>query len=172
MKDMATVTRPLLEVGSLTKRFAAPSAMFGPKRQVHAVEDVSFSIGRGEVFGLVGESGSGKTTVGRMLVGLTTPTAGSMRFDGEDIGGRSASQMLPYRRRVQMVFQDPFASLNPRRRVGELIAEGMEIHRIGTKAEQHEEVARLLGLVGLPADTGQRFPHEFSGGQARHACRR
>ncbi len=165
MKDATAPQHVLLETTGLTKRFPAPSSMFGPKRQVHAVEDVSLAIRKGEVFGLVGESGSGKTTVGRMLVGLIPPTSGSIRFDGKDIGGLSASRMQPYRRRVQMVFQDPFASLNPRRRVGELVAEGMEIHQLGTRSEQRAEVARLLELVGMPADAAERFPHEFSGGQ-------
>lgn len=163
MKDGQTA--PLFEASGLTKRFPAPSGLLGPKRVVHAVEDVSFSIRKGEVFGLVGESGSGKTTIGRMLVGLIPPTSGRMVFDGQDISGVRGADLLPYRRRVQMVFQDPFASLNPRRKVGELISEGMEIHRIGTRAEQRTEVARLLDLVGLPDDAGDRFPHEFSGGQ-------
>jgi len=126
---------------------------------------VSFTIRKGEVLGLVGESGSGKTTVGRMVMGLTPPTAGAIVFDGQDIAGLNRAAMLPYRQRIQMVFQDPFASLNPRRKVGDLIAEGMEIHRIGTRADQRAEVARLLDIVGLPADSADRFPHEFSGGQ-------
>ncbi len=159
------MTAPLLSAVSLTKRFNAPSGLFGPKRQVHAVEDVSFSIHKGEVLGLVGESGSGKTTVGRMVMGLIPPTGGAIVFDGQDIAGLNRAAMLPYRQRIQMVFQDPFASLNPRRKVGDLIAEGMEIHRIGSRAEQRAEVARLLDIVGLPADSADRFPHEFSGGQ-------
>lgn len=162
---MSTAQTPLLEAIGLVKRFNAPSSLFGPKSQVHAVEDVSFSLRAGEVLGLVGESGSGKTTVGRMVMGLAEPSAGQVLFDGQPIHGRSRRAMLPFRRRIQMVFQDPFASLNPRRRVGELIAEGMEIHRMGNRAEQQAEVARLLDLVGLPADAAQRFPHEFSGGQ-------
>lgn len=165
MKDISSPQPVLLETSGLTKRFPAPSGLLGPKRQVHAVEDVSLTIRKGEVFGLVGESGSGKTTVGRMLVGLIPPTLGAIRFDGQDVAGLPASKMQPYRRRVQMVFQDPFASLNPRRRVGELVAEGMEIHRLGNRAEQRAEVARLLDLVGLPTDAAERFPHEFSGGQ-------
>lgn len=156
---------PLLEARGLTKRFAAPSGLFGPRRQVHAVEDVSFSIRKGEVLGLVGESGSGKTTVGRMVMGLIPPTAGRILIEEQDIADLSPARMLPWRRRIQMVFQDPFASLNPRRRVGELIAEGMEIHRLGDRAARKAEVARLLDLVGLPTDSAQRFPHEFSGGQ-------
>ncbi|GKY87729.1 ABC transporter ATP-binding protein [Sinisalibacter aestuarii] len=165
MKDIASETRPLFEARDLTKRFPAPSGLLGPKKQVHAVEGVTFSIRKGEVFGLVGESGSGKTTVGRMLVGLIPPTSGNMVFDGKEIADLPPAKMQPYRRRVQMIFQDPFASLNPRRRVGDLVAEGMEIHRLGNRAEQREEVARLLDLVGLPADAARRFPHEFSGGQ-------
>jgi len=156
---------PLIEVAGLTKRFAAPSGAFGPRKWVHAVEDVSFSIRKGEVLGLVGESGSGKTTVGRMVMGLIPPTGGAVLVDGKDIGKLPPRARLPWRRRVQMVFQDPFASLNPRRKVGDLVSEGMEIHGLGTRAEQKAEVARLLELVGLPADAARRFPHEFSGGQ-------
>lgn len=162
---MTAQSLALLETVGLTKRFRAPSGLFGPKRQVHAVEDVSFTIRKGEVLGLVGESGSGKTTVGRMVMGLIPPTNGAIIFDGQDIGGLSPTRLLPYRRRVQMVFQDPFASLNPRQRVGDLIAEGMQIHQLGTASEQQSEVMRLLDLVGLPAESAQRFPHEFSGGQ-------
>ncbi|WP_336801843.1 ABC transporter ATP-binding protein [Kaistia sp. MMO-174] len=157
--------RPLLEAVGLTKRFAAPSGLFGPRRQVHAVESVSFSLAKGEVLGLVGESGSGKTTVGRMIMGLEQPTEGTILFDEREIGGGTRAELLSVRRRIQMVFQDPFASLNPRRRVGDLIAEGLEIQRIGTRAEQRAEVSRLLDLVGLPSDAANRFPHEFSGGQ-------
>lgn len=155
----------LLAVSNITKRFSAPSNLFGPKRYVHAVEGVSFSIATGEVLGLVGESGSGKTTVGRMIMGLEQASGGTILFSGKAIGKLARKDMMPLRRRIQMVFQDPFASLNPRQTAGRLIAEGMEIHRIGTRAEQKAEVSRLLELVGLPTDAATRFPHEFSGGQ-------
>ncbi|SDH05149.1 ABC transporter ATP-binding protein [Pelagibacterium luteolum] len=157
---------PLLDVRGLTKRFPVKAKPFSrQKKFVHAVEDVSFSVGRGEVVGLVGESGSGKTTIGRTIMRLTDPTAGQIVYDGTDIAHLPRRQMMAFRRKIQMVFQDPFASLNPRSKVGELIAEGMEIHGIGTPAERRAEVSRLLGLVGLSAEAAQRFPHEFSGGQ-------
>lgn len=157
---------PLLDVRGLTKRFPVKAKPFSrQKKFVHAVEDVSFSVGRGEVVGLVGESGSGKTTIGRTIMRLTDPTSGQIVYDGTDIAHLPRRQMMAFRRKIQMVFQDPFASLNPRSKVGELIAEGMEIHGIGTPAERQAEVSRLLGLVGLSAEAAQRFPHEFSGGQ-------
>ncbi|WP_306118510.1 MULTISPECIES: ABC transporter ATP-binding protein [unclassified Roseitalea] len=161
----ANSAAPLLEVRHLTKRFPVKAGFGRPVRQVHAVEKVSFSIAPGEVVGLVGESGSGKTTVGRTIMRLTEPTEGQILFDGTDIAHKGARQMLAFRRRIQMVFQDPFASLNPRARIGTLIAEGMEIHRVGTARERAERVAELLDLVGLPADAAGRYPHEFSGGQ-------
>ncbi|AEQ51240.1 ABC transporter ATP-binding protein [Pelagibacterium halotolerans] len=157
---------PLLAVSHLSKRFPVKGRPFSrEKRQVHAVDDVSFTIARGEVVGLVGESGSGKTTIGRTIMRLTDPTEGAIVYEGTDIAGLPGREMMAFRRKIQMVFQDPFASLNPRRKVGELIAEGMEIHGIGTRRERMAEVARLLDLVGLPTDAAQRFPHEFSGGQ-------
>lgn len=162
---MSTSTT-LLDVRGLSKRFPVKGKPFSrEKRVVHAVDDVSFAIGRGEVVGLVGESGSGKTTIGRTIMRLTDPTEGEIVYEGTDISRLSAKDMMAFRRKIQMVFQDPFASLNPRRKVGELIAEGMEIHGIGSRAEREAEVQRLLELVGLPADATQRFPHEFSGGQ-------
>jgi oligopeptide/dipeptide ABC transporter ATP-binding protein len=159
-------TAPLLDVRGLSKRFPVKGQPFSrEKKQVHAVDDVSFSIGRGEVVGLVGESGSGKTTIGRTIMRLTDPTEGQIVYEGTDIANLPPRDMMAFRRKIQMVFQDPFASLNPRRKVGELIAEGMEIHGLGSRQEREAEVARLLELVGLPADAAQRFPHEFSGGQ-------
>ena len=162
---MSTPTT-LLDVRGLSKRFPVKGKPFSrEKRVVHAVDDVSFSIGRGEVVGLVGESGSGKTTIGRTIMRLTDPTEGEIVYEGTDISRLSAKEMMAFRRKIQMVFQDPFASLSPRRKVGDLIAEGMDIHGIGTRAEREAEVRRLLDLVGLSADAAQRFPHEFSGGQ-------
>ncbi|UYQ72533.1 ATP-binding cassette domain-containing protein [Pelagibacterium flavum] len=161
-----SASKPLLSVNRLSKRFPIKGQPFsGEKRQVHAVDDVSFDIARGEVVGLVGESGSGKTTIGRTIMRLTDPTEGEIVYEGTDIASLPEREMMAFRRKIQMVFQDPFASLNPRRKVGELIAEGMEIHGIGTRNERQAEVVRLLDLVGLPADAAQRFPHEFSGGQ-------
>jgi len=159
-------TAPVLEVSGLTKRFPVPGRLFvGPKRFVYAVDDVDFALHGGEVLGLVGESGSGKTTVGRLVMRLTDPTGGRILLDGADIAKLSTAELKPFRRRIQMVFQDPFASLNPRLRVGALISEGMEIHGIGDRQSRARRVSELLSLVGLPADAAGRFPHEFSGGQ-------
>ena len=156
----------LLKVEGLTKRFPLRGSLLNrTKRYVHAVEDVSFSVHRGEVLGLVGESGSGKTTIGRMIMRLTDPTDGRITYAGQDISQLDRKAMLPFRRHIQMVFQDPFSSLNPRATVGKLIAEGMEVHNIGSPGARQLEVARLLQLVGLREDAAQRFPHEFSGGQ-------
>ncbi|WP_421949956.1 ABC transporter ATP-binding protein [Pelagibacterium sp.] len=159
-------TAPLLDVRALFKRFPIKGSPFSKeKKEVHAISDVSFTINRGEVVGLVGESGSGKTTIGRTIMRLTDPTEGQILFDGTDIAQISQREMMAFRRKIQMIFQDPFASLNPRRKVGELVAEGMEIHGLGNRQERQAEVNRLLELVGLPADASQRHPHEFSGGQ-------
>ncbi|MCF1742231.1 ABC transporter ATP-binding protein [Paradevosia shaoguanensis] len=156
----------LLKVEGLTKRFPLRGSLLNrTKRYVHAVEDVSFSVRRGEVLGLVGESGSGKTTIGRIIMRLTDPTDGRITYAGQDISQLDRKAMLPFRRHIQMVFQDPFSSLNPRATVGKLIAEGMEVHDIGSANARQLEVARLLQLVGLREDAAQRFPHEFSGGQ-------
>jgi len=156
----------LLKVEGLTKRFPLRGSLLNrTKRYVHAVEDVSFSVHRGEVLGLVGESGSGKTTIGRMIMRLTDPIDGRITYAGQDISQLDRKAMLPFRRHIQMVFQDPFSSLNPRATVGKLIAEGMEVHNIGSPGARQLEVARLLQLVGLREDAAQRFPHEFSGGQ-------
>lgn len=157
---------PILDVIDLTKRFPLKAGLFDHNcSYIYALEDVNFSIGRGEVVGLVGESGSGKTTIARTIMRLTDPTKGRIVFEGTDILDLSSDAMLEVRRKIQMVFQDPFASLNPRRKVGESVSEGMEIHGIGNRKSRMEEVIRLLELVGLPADATQRFPHEFSGGQ-------
>ena len=150
----------LLEVRDLKKHFPAAGG-----RLVRAVEGMSFDVGRGEVLGMVGESGSGKSTAGRAVLGLIAPTSGSVRFDGHEIAGLSRRALRPFRRRMQIVFQDPYASLNPRRRVCDLIGEAMVIHRIGTSADRRDRVAALLERVGLPADAMERYPHEFSGGQ-------
>ena len=135
-----------------------------PKKLLKAVDDVSFSIAKGETFGLVGESGCGKTTVGRSLVRLYEPTAGRIFFDGQDIAHMGEKQLAPYRRRMQMIFQDPYASLNPRMMVSSIIAEPLHYAGVGAK-EQQERVRELVDLVGLKPDHLQRYPHEFSGGQ-------
>src|SRR5205823_6814455 len=131
---------------------------------VRAVDDVSFAIETGEVLGLVGESGSGKSTIGRSVLKLIEPTAGEVRFEGTDLGPLSARAMRPFRRRLQIIFQDPYASLNPRRRVGDTLDEAMATHRLHPGPARRERIAELLALVGLAPEHAQRFPHEFSGG--------
>ncbi|HSV17969.1 MAG TPA: oligopeptide/dipeptide ABC transporter ATP-binding protein [Casimicrobiaceae bacterium] len=139
---------------------------FGPsERPVRAVDDVSFEIGKGDALGLVGESGSGKSTIGRSVLKLLDPTAGEVVFEGVDLAPLSARAMRPYRRHLQIVFQDPYASLNPRRRVGDTLGEALSTHGLHAGAARGERIAELLRLVGLAPEHAQRFPHEFSGGQ-------
>ena len=156
---------PLLEVRHLSKTFARQKGLFGATSIVRAVDDVSFSIERGETFGLVGESGSGKTTTGRCILRLIEPTGGEVLFDGRDVLTLSRGDLRRARRDMQIVFQDPYSSLNPRMRVAEIVEEPLIIHKLGSKAERRERVKELVGLVGLNPDHLQRYPHEFSGGQ-------
>jgi ABC-type oligopeptide transport system ATPase subunit len=129
------------------------------------VDDVSFAIEERETFGLVGESGSGKTTTGRCILRLIDPTSGEVRFRGRDVLRLSRGEMRAMRRHMQIVFQDPYASLNPRMRVQQIVSEPLDIHRVGPRTERRDRVAELLGLVGLDASIGARHPHELSGGQ-------
>jgi oligopeptide/dipeptide ABC transporter ATP-binding protein len=161
----AELDAPLLQVTDLTKTFEVKTTkgLRAIKLPVQAVSCVSFDIRAGETFGLVGESGSGKTTVGRCLLRLIEPTSGSVEFKGIDIADLSRKQMRPVRRQMQIVFQDPQASLDPRLTVGSAIAEPLRIQKV--EGDHRERVAELLELVGLSPDHAGRFPHEFSGGQ-------
>ena len=157
---------PLVEISHLVKHFVRDSGLLRSGALVKAVDDVSFSIDAGETFGLVGESGSGKTTTGRCVLRLVEPTSGSVRFDGEDVLGFSRSRMREARRHMQIVFQDPYSSLNPRMRARQIVEEPLIIHKLGDRARRAERVRQLFGLVGLDPDVHlNRFPHEFSGGQ-------
>ncbi len=159
--------RPLLEVDNLKVHFPIRSGVVLDRTVGHiqAVEGVSFSIQRGETFGLVGESGSGKSTVARAVLRLLKPTSGRVIFDGEDITRASDSHLRPLRRRMQMIFQDPYASLNPRHSVGRIVAEPLRVHGLAGRADAGRRASELLELVGLPGDAAARYPHEFSGGQ-------
>lgn len=160
------MTENLVEIRDLVKEFPVRGGLL--QRQigaVKAVDGVDLDILRGETLGLVGESGCGKTTLGRMLVRLLEPTGGTIRFAGEDITHLSGSELKPFRKRVQIIFQDPYGSLDPRTQVGDAIAEGLRLHGIDDNDERHERVKRMLELVGLNAGHIGRYPHEFSGGQ-------
>jgi ABC-type glutathione transport system ATPase component len=171
IKDTVRHGVPLLEVKKLTTRFDVRDGPFGRTRaRVHAIENIDFTLQTGETLALVGESGCGKSTTGRSLVRLVEPTRGSVIFDGQDLSGLSASELRPYRRRMQMVLQDPFASLNPRMTVGAAIAEPMRVHGLATAPEARDRVADLLRRVGLKPDLARRYPHEFSGGQRQRIC--
>jgi peptide/nickel transport system ATP-binding protein len=157
----------LLEVRDLVKEFPVTAGMLLQRHvgAVHAVSGVSLEVPAGRTLGLVGESGCGKTTLGRMIVGLERPTAGSILFEGEDVHRLPRQQAKARRRHRQMMFQDPYSSLDPRMRVGSIVGEPLRIHRMGSRAEQRETVRRLLAEVGLPDAAVDRYPHEFSGGQ-------
>jgi oligopeptide/dipeptide ABC transporter ATP-binding protein len=158
--------QPLLEVRDLKKYFPVHGGIFGRVvGSVRAVDGVSFELGRGETLGLVGESGCGKTTVGRSVLRLTQATGGSVKFDGQDVFGLERQELRALRRRMQIIFQDPYASLNPRMTVGDAIAEPLKVHGILRGSELDRRVAELLERVGLSAAFRARFPHEFSGGQ-------
>jgi peptide/nickel transport system ATP-binding protein len=161
----AGVQPPLLEVNNLVKFFPIRGGLLSQVvANVKAVNNVSFSVAKGEVLGLVGESGSGKTTAGRAILRLIEPTSGEVKFEGVDVVKLSKGQMREYRRKMQIIFQDPFASLNPRMTVADIIGEALQIHNIGTKGERIDRIADLLRRVGLIPDHMRRYPHEFSGG--------
>lgn len=156
----------LVEVDGLKKHFPIQNGLFGQETgQLRAVDGVSFNIRKGSIFGLVGESGSGKTTVGRTLLGLYEKTAGSVKFRGEELSGLKTKQLKALRPKIQLVFQDPYSSLNPRMRVGDAIGEAMLEHKLCSHAELHSKVVEVMRICGLSAQHYTRFPHEFSGGQ-------
>ena len=155
----------LVEVEHLVKHFARDTGLFRGGARVAAVDDVSFSIDQGETFGLVGESGSGKTTTGRCMLRLIEPTSGAVRFRGENVLEFSRSRLRRARRDMQIVFQDPYSSLNPRMRARKIVEEPLVIHELGSRAERRDRVAELFRLVGLNPAHLDRFPREFSGGQ-------
>ena len=161
-----TSVEPLLEVDGLTKHFPLRGALSERRGEAFvAVDGVSFSIGPGETLGLVGESGSGKSTLCRVALQLLKPTSGSVRFEGREIAGLSRRAMRPLRREMQMVFQDPYASLNPRKRVGQIVGDPLRLQGVGSSAERRRQVQEMLERVGLSPEHYDRYPHEFSGGQ-------
>jgi len=156
----------ILEAAGLSKHFPARRGLFGADRGVvRAVDDISFTIESGKTLGVVGESGCGKTTTAKLVLGLETPTGGAIRFDGRDLAGLDAAGRRHYRKSVQAVFQDPFASLSPRMRISAIIAEPLITNETVTASEVRRRVLELLDLVGLPERSADLFPHEFSGGQ-------
>jgi peptide/nickel transport system ATP-binding protein/oligopeptide transport system ATP-binding protein len=160
------MTEPLLSVDGLVKHFVAKRSLLGqPLDLVRAVDGVSFTVSAGETLALVGESGCGKSTVGRLILHLVEPTAGRVAFEGTDIFALSPADLRRFRSRAQLIFQDPYASLNPRMTVGETLGEPLLLHTDLSAADRRARVAEMLGLVGLRRDHADRYPHEFSGGQ-------
>jgi len=160
----------ILKIEDLRKTFRLGSSFFQRGGEVHAVAGVSFHIGRGESFGLVGESGCGKTTLGRTVIRLLKPDGGKIVIDGVDITVMSEREIRPMRKRMQVIFQDPYSSLNPRMRVESIVGEGMLVHGLTDKRGLREAVAQVLSRVGLSSDSMYRYPHEFSGGQRQRVC--
>jgi oligopeptide transport system ATP-binding protein len=157
----------LLEVTDLVKHFPIKRGTLVSREvdQVRAVDGISFQVGQGETLGLVGESGSGKSTACRAILQLIEPTSGSVRFEGREIAGLSRRQMRPLRREMQMIFQDPYASLNPRKRIGQIVGDPLKLQRVASGSDLRRQVQELLERVGLSPEHYNRFPHEFSGGQ-------
>jgi oligopeptide/dipeptide ABC transporter ATP-binding protein len=168
---MGMADTPILDVRHLRKTFAAPTTWAHRSGTVVAVDDVSFTLSRGEVLGLVGESGSGKSTIGRLILRLHEASGGQVLFDGTDLGALSRTALRRVRRRMQIVFQDPYGSLNPYQRVRDALSEALVIQRISrSRRDRRERIAQLLELVGLPVSFADRFPHELSGGQRQRVA--
>ncbi len=166
-----TETRALLEVTDLVKHYPVRTGVLRRAvGTVHAVDGVSFSLGKGETLGLVGESGCGKSTVARSVLRLVEPTSGHIRIDGTDISALSKTDLRPHRRSMQIVFQDPFASLNPRMTAGEIVGEPLAVHGLASGKAKQERVAQLFEQVGLRPDQMKNYPHQFSGGQRQRIC--
>ncbi len=160
------MSHPLVEARRLRRTFKAGGGILSAgRRVVRAVDGVDLEIREGETLGIVGESGSGKSTLGRLLLGLLAPDEGTVRFDGRDLGSLDAGELRALRRQMQVIFQDPYASLNPRMRVGRIIGEGLEVHGLARGRQLRERVLQLMARVGLDEDAYDRYPHEFSGGQ-------
>ncbi|MBT1075150.1 ABC transporter ATP-binding protein [Geobacter grbiciae] len=159
------MTTPLIALENISKTFIVRPSPFTPSKVLRAVDGVSLRIGEGETLGLAGESGCGKSTVGKLLMGLLEPDGGAIRFRGADMAGATADERAAFRKDVQMIFQDPFSSLNPRMRVGDIIGEPLAIHGLVPKERRRERVMELMEMVGLTAEQINRYPHEFSGGQ-------
>ena len=165
-RDRGGPAQPLLTVEGLRKHFPVRGGLLNRQvATVQAVDDVSFSVRKGETLGIVGESGCGKSTTGLAVMRLLTPTAGAVRVAGQDVATLSSRALTAYRRRMQIVFQDPYSSLNPRQRVADIIRAPLDIHGLGTARERRAFVADLMGRVGLRPDQAKNFPHQFSGGQ-------
>ena len=166
-----TDTNNCIEVNDLKMHFMLKSGLFSKPKVLKAVDGVTFSIEKGRTMGLVGESGCGKTTVGRTILKLYQATAGRILYQGTDITGLSDSQMVPYRKKMQMIFQDPYTSLDPRKNIGDIIAEPIWAMKLHTGKDKNDRVRELIEMVGLKPDHINRYPHEFSGGQRQSPYR-
>lgn len=160
------MTEPLVQIAGLSKRFKMDGGGIAGRQYLQALKDVDLTILKGESLGLVGESGSGKSTLGNIVLGLTNASSGSVVFEGKELTGLSSRELRPFRRRMQLVFQDPFSSLNPTQSIGTMLGEILKFHRLfSNRIERENRITELLQLVGMPIDAARRYPHEFSGGQ-------